>query len=822
MNARHRKILAFAVLLSAILFFALTLWQESEAKISEQSRKRATETLISEVTKHKTNISRIIQLIQEGADVNFTNRNHASILELAVSNNKSTDVLQVLIENGANVDIASAHGMTPLMCTASWSSRFDFLRFLIRNGASVNITDTRGETALTRAARENSNPEVLRFLIENGASVDVENSFWKSTPLMSAAEKNPNPEVLRVLIENGANVNVVNKDGRTPLMLALIYNENPDVLRLLIKNGAEVNVADKDRNTPLILAAGYRPPEDLQFLIEMGANVNAVGENGTTPLSRAAAYNLNTEVLRLLIENGADVNAVDNNRSTLLISASHNSNIEVMQILIESGARNVANRNGETPLMRAARFNTNPEVLRLLIENGSKVNDADKEGVTPLMSAAGSPYNLNPDVVRLLIENGAKVNFTNKNGETPLIGAAKRNTNPEVIRLLIENGADVSARDKDGKRAIDYALDNERLKGENAYYLRETMVEGDVNLNLYHPWSESVQPQSHYISPFRTRGKYPKLDSPAALRIKDDYPRLDGATLAYPLYAVVTNEVFEVSDKAELQQYLVCSKTSEAYKRLIDGEADIIFVLEPSDEQLQSAKDAGDELHFTPLAKDAFIFFVNNRNPVSDLSVEQIRDIYLKKIANWQEVGGSDRPILSYQRPENSGSQTAMIKEVMKGVKLPHPNQEWIQIANSMMMVVLEVAQYKEESIGYSFRFFTEEMMRDVWGARKRQVEYFQSMIDLIPANDAELNEKREKYMNELQEVMEQPVKLLAVNGIVPNEENIRNGTYPFTVDIYAVTAGSPNPHVQELIAWMLSPQGQELIERTGYIGVAK
>jgi phosphate transport system substrate-binding protein len=67
---------------------------------------------------------------------------------------------------------------------------------------------------------------------------------------------------------------------------------------------------------------------------------------------------------------------------------------------------------------------------------------------------------------------------------------------------------------------------------------------------------------------------------------------------------------------------------------------------------------------------------------------------------------------------------------------------------------------------------------------------------------------------------MSNPTKLLAIDGIAPSDENIRNGTYPFTVNVYAVTAGTSNQHVQDLIDWMLSPQGQELVEKTGYVGV--
>ena len=61
-------------------------------------------------------------------------------------------------------------------------------------------------------------------------------------------------------------------------------------------------------------------------------------------------------------------------------------------------------------------------------------------------------------------------------------------------------------------------------------------------------------------------------------------------------------------------------------------------------------------------------------------------------------------------------------------------------------------------------------------------------------------------------------IKLLAVNGIEPTPENIRSGVYPFTVDVYAVTAGSGNANTEKLINWILSEQGQKLIELCGYV----
>jgi phosphate transport system substrate-binding protein len=63
--------------------------------------------------------------------------------------------------------------------------------------------------------------------------------------------------------------------------------------------------------------------------------------------------------------------------------------------------------------------------------------------------------------------------------------------------------------------------------------------------------------------------------------------------------------------------------------------------------------------------------------------------------------------------------------------------------------------------------------------------------------------------------------KLLSVDGIAPSIENIRNGSYPFASDFYAVTNGEPSGSSKQLIEWILSRQGQELIEKTGYAPVA-
>jgi phosphate transport system substrate-binding protein len=316
-------------------------------------------------------------------------------------------------------------------------------------------------------------------------------------------------------------------------------------------------------------------------------------------------------------------------------------------------------------------------------------------------------------------------------------------------------------------------------KSQNRYY--GATILDEILVQSYWPWEKN-----NWLG---------KLDVPVSLVLYENYPTVDGESLFVPIYSAVVNEIYKVNNKNDLQSYMTCSGSAEAYNRLICGEVDMIFVFKPTNEHLVAAKDAGIELNLTRIAKEAFVFFVNRNNSVSSLSLEQIKDIYQKKITNWQQVGGNDKRILSFQRPNNSGSQTVMLNDVMKDVKLPPPLIA--EYSGKTEGMYRDVGMYRdyEESIGYSFRFYAQAMVKSLIS--------ISTLIFAIQTDpDAE------------------PIKLLSVNGIAPTAENIRNGSYPFTQEIYVVTAGTQNPNVRELIDWLLSEQGQELIEKVGYVGL--
>jgi phosphate transport system substrate-binding protein len=287
-------------------------------------------------------------------------------------------------------------------------------------------------------------------------------------------------------------------------------------------------------------------------------------------------------------------------------------------------------------------------------------------------------------------------------------------------------------------------------------------VEDDVALVFYSPFDDA------------NRLEVPE-DSPS-LSIDDDYPVLDGATAAFPVYAAMAQAVYKGLDALSVKNYVQCTKTATAYERLADGKIDIFFGAQPSENQIEYARSKGVEFNLTPIGREAFVFFVNRNNPVDSLTAAQIRDIYMKRTSNWRDLGGKNERIIPFQRPENSGSQTIMTARVMEGENLPLPLRE--EYAGSMGGIVNKVAAYRNYSsaIGYSFRYFATGM--------KPNPE----------------------------------IKLIAIDEIAPSPENIRNGLYPFTVDVYAVTAGTENKNVPRLVSWILSDQGQGFIEQCGYI----
>jgi len=271
-----------------------------------------------------------------------------------------------------------------------------------------------------------------------------------------------------------------------------------------------------------------------------------------------------------------------------------------------------------------------------------------------------------------------------------------------------------------------------------------------VNLKDYLPFDEN------------SRIHYKKSE----FQLTKDIPVLDGATALYPVYSALAAATYPESsvqfdgENFESESKVQMRNTRGAYKAVVDGDSDIIFCAGPSKEQLDYAEQNNVELEFVPIGYEAFVFIVNSSNPVNDLSVEQIKNIYSGKIKNWKEVGGEKKLIAAWQRKAGSGSQSTFLK-FMAGTKT-HANP-W--------------GLYSGSPIGYSFRYYVEGLIQN------------------------------------------ENVKMLSLNGIYPSKENIQNVTYPLTSQFFAVyRKDKKTESIENLINWILSPEGQKIINDNGYV----
>ena len=269
----------------------------------------------------------------------------------------------------------------------------------------------------------------------------------------------------------------------------------------------------------------------------------------------------------------------------------------------------------------------------------------------------------------------------------------------------------------------------------------------------------------------------------------DSYmPVLDGAEACFPVYSAIAKALYKNIEQLEYNYYksgndengriVTFYNTAIGFERLVNGDVDMFFGAKPSNSQLELAKSRNVELEYTAVGKEGFVFFVNEDNPVTNLSSQQIKDIYSGKITNWKEVGGNNEKIIAFQRPERSGSQSMMVY-FMGDTKLKEPLT--YEMEYGMVGIIEEVAEYENEagSIGYSFRF------------------YFDGMTQVEGA------------------------KMLAVDGVYPTTDTIKSGEYPIVTSLYCITVkGNTNENVAKVLDFMLNEEGQKIIEETGYVSI--
>ena len=174
-----------------------------------------------------------------------------------------------------------------------------------------------------------------------------------------------------------------------------------------------------------------------------------------------------------------------------------------------------------------------------------------------------------------------------------------------------------------------------------------------------------------------------------------------------------------------------------------------------------------------PIARDGLSVYLHEKNPVRELTLAQLRDIYTGRITNWKQVGGNDAPIILYSRENSSGTYTYFKDNVLLGKDFA-PRAQTLQGTAAVVNAVAKDAN----GIGYGGAAYAK-------GIRFAAVK------------------KDEKSA-----------------AVLPSLESVRSGQYPISRFLYLYTRVKPSKEMKAFIDWATGPQGQEIVSKVGYFPV--
>lgn len=214
---------------------------------------------------------------------------------------------------------------------------------------------------------------------------------------------------------------------------------------------------------------------------------------------------------------------------------------------------------------------------------------------------------------------------------------------------------------------------------------------------------------------------------------------------------------------------------------LINGTVDIANAsraIKP--EEVEAARAKGIEPVEHIIARDAIAVIVNPLNPVSQLTLQQVSDIYSGKIDNWLEVGGENRPIVRLSRETNSGTHVYFLETVLR---LGKKEDKTLFSENTLLLpssegIINEVRQ-NPNAIGYDG-------------------------LGYVPAD---------LKMVALADAPDQPY-------VLPSAATVNDKTYPIARDLYMYTAGEPQGLTALYLDWILSPEAQQIVQALGFVPV--
>lgn len=277
------------------------------------------------------------------------------------------------------------------------------------------------------------------------------------------------------------------------------------------------------------------------------------------------------------------------------------------------------------------------------------------------------------------------------------------------------------------------------------------------------------------LAPFSDDNRLTRPVTPPSLRITANHPRLTGTEDIRPLYAALAQAVYREFDPLLVDAFISCYENADqAIAALADGEEDMVFCPEPDAETMRTLSAQGSLLEVTPLARAALVVVVHRDNPLPGLTLAQLRDIYSGKITRWRELGGPDANILPFQHAADDAAQTFLREHILNGRSPLPPLREELFLQDSRM----QVAGYRNLPSSIGLDLLTRLLLR-------------------FSADE---------------------VRLLPVDGVAPTEENIRDGSWPFSVTYVLLTRRSSSAETRVLRDWLLGPEGRDFTSRCGFV----
>jgi len=216
---------------------------------------------------------------------------------------------------------------------------------------------------------------------------------------------------------------------------------------------------------------------------------------------------------------------------------------------------------------------------------------------------------------------------------------------------------------------------------------------------------------------------------------------------------------------------------------LVNGTIDIANASrEIKPEEIQQAKDNGVKPVEFVVARDAIAVIVNPTNPVNQLSIKQISDIYSGRINNWSEVGGEDRVIVRLSRETNSGTHVYFLENV---IRMGSKTDKTLFSSDTLLLPSSEgiTAETRDNpnAIGY-----------DGLGYVTSEVKMIAIALDS------------------------------SCPFILPSAYTVNQGQYPIARDLYMYTNNQPSGAIADYINWIMTSEAQNIVTELGFVPISK